>query len=130
MRKWLCLLVESPYMYPLLADRLSIVENLTNISDEIVCFFYLDGIHQINSHQLPKNFENIEQIFTRIHQNHPKVRFLACSRCTAARGYVDLAASDFENSTFLSQKLVEFVEIVSIRKLGEILAHGFQIVHI
>ena len=131
LHKFLFLMTESPYFSPLLPSHLDIIEKILEMRaevSEVVLFFYMDGIHQLNSEQFPQNFQNIGERYIQLHENYPTLRFYACSRCTAARGYLDLQQSDIENNVFISRKLIPFVEIVSIRKLGEHLKNGFRII--
>ncbi len=131
--KWLCLLTDPPYTTPFLDQRLSIVRTFldTNENVQIILFFYLDGIHQLNSDQFPRNVANIGAILTQLYQKYPKrLTFCACSRCTAARGYIDLSQSDLEQETYRSTKLLPFVHIVSIREFGAYLAQGYRCLQI
>ncbi|MHA1674657.1 MAG: DsrE family protein [Promethearchaeota archaeon] len=130
-QKFLFLMTESPYFSPLLPSNLDIIEKILELKTEVenvVLFFYMDGIHQLNSEQLTQNFQNIGKRYSKLHEEHPTLQFYACSRCTAARGYLDLQKSDIENNLFISKKLLPFVEIVSIRKLGEHLKDGYRII--
>ncbi len=130
-QKILFLITESPYFSPLLPSYLDLIEKILVINSEgsdVVLFFYMDGIHQLNSEQFPQNFQNIGERYSQLHDKYPTIQFYACSRCTAARGYLDLQQSDIENNIFISRKLMPFVEIVSIRKLGEHLKNGYRII--
>ena len=130
-QKFLFLITESPYFSPLLPSQLDIIEKILEMKSEgseVVLFFYMDGIHQLNSEQFPQNFQNIGERYSKLHKRYPTIQFYACSRCTAARGYLDLQKSDIENNIFISRKLIPFVEIVSIRKLGENLKKGYRII--
>lgn len=128
--KIVCLLLDAPYYHPLLEQKLEMIKLLANKDIELVCFFYLDGIHQLNTDQFPKNFTNIGSFYEKIHQKYPKIQFLACSRCTGARGYINLNQSNWDQNNFLSSKLFNFVKIVSIRALGVLIAEGFQIIQL
>ncbi|MHA1518894.1 MAG: DsrE family protein [Promethearchaeota archaeon] len=130
-QKFLFLITESPYFSPLLPSYLDLIEKILEMNSEgsdVVLFFYMDGIHQLNSEQFPQNFQNIGERYSKLHKQYPTIQFYACSRCTAARGYLDLQKSDIENNIFISKKLMPFVEIVSIRKLGEHLKNGYRII--
>ncbi|MHA1619044.1 MAG: DsrE family protein [Promethearchaeota archaeon] len=127
-QKYLFLMTESPYFSPLLPSHLDVVEKILELNSKVVLFFYMDGIHQLNSEQFTQNFQNIGERYTKLNIKYPNLQFYACSRCTAARGYLDLQKSDIENSIFISKKLMPFVEIVSIRKLGKHLKDGYRII--
>ena len=128
--KIVCILFEAPYSTLFLAEKLFKLKKIISRVREAKLFFYLDGTHQLNQGQYSVNFDNIEQILTKIHQNHQHIEIYACSRCTAARGYIDLEKSDMENGRFISNKLIPFVKIVSINILGEFLKKGYRIIQI
>jgi sulfur relay (sulfurtransferase) complex TusBCD TusD component (DsrE family) len=129
-KKWLCLITDSPYLHPKLNRRLQQIDHIARQSEELILFFYLDGIHQLNSEQYPKNFANIGKFYRNLHDQYPKIEFMACSRCTAARGYIDLTNSNFEQKEFFSQKLIPFIQIVSIHKFGDLIAQNYQVLQI
>ncbi len=120
----------APYSTPLLFDRLNIIDAMAEHCTEVIVFFYIDGIHQLNSDQIPSNFPNIGKHLEAMLKRHDNVQFLACSRCVGSRGYLDLEFSDFQNDTYLSQKFISGVKIVSIRSLAEFLKKGYKIMQI
>lgn len=129
-KKIVLLLTEGPYSSPMLPQRLQVIHEILKETEEIIFFFYIDGIHQLNSDQLPRNFRNIGDFYANLQSKHQNLAFFACSRCTAARGYLDLQKSNIEANIFLSSKLLPFVEVVSIRKLGELLSKGYRIIQV
>jgi len=126
--KWLILITDPPYSQPLLGDRIKVIEKLANSGDQIIIFHYLDGVHLLNSEQLPRNFFNIGSYLQKIHDKYPQIQFLACSRCVAARGYLDLHLSNIEANIFVSKKFLPFAKVVSIRTLGKYLAEGYRVI--
>ncbi|MCF2140399.1 MAG: DsrE family protein [Candidatus Lokiarchaeota archaeon] len=129
-KKILALVVDSPYSTPLLPEKIRIIKHLLEHQFEIALFFYIDGIHQLQTEQFPKNFANIGQQYAYLHQLYPDLQFYACSRCTAARGYISLNQSNLEEEYYVSSKLFPFVQIVSIRKFGELLAKGYRLLQL
>lgn len=127
-KKYLILITESPYSSPLLPERIKFIQFLLEKNYQIALFFYIDGIHQLQTDQFPQNFANIGQRYAYLHQQYPNLNFYACSRCTAARGYIDLSQSNLEEELFYSKKLYPFVQIVSVRKFGELMADGYQFI--
>lgn len=126
--KWVCLITEPPYSQPLLGDRIKFVEKLLNMGDEVILFHYLDGVHVLNSEQFPRNFFNLGEYFEKLHIKFPRLQIVACSRCVAARGYLDLHTSNIDANIFHSEKLLPFVKVVSIRNLGKYLAEGYRVI--
>ena len=69
----ICLITEAPYYNPLLGSRLQILENFAQKAEKLVCFFYIEGIHQLNSEQIPKihisRLMALASIFVNLPQN-------------------------------------------------------------
>ena len=128
--KIVVLMLDAPYTTIFLPQKFSIVEHLAEMASDLVLFHYMDGIHQGNDSQFSQNMPNIMKILERLHQDFPKIKFFVCSRCTAARGYLNLEKSNFELQYFVPHKLLPFFEVVSIYKLGEFRENGFRIIQI
>lgn len=124
------IMTDPPYSTPLLHDKLTLIEIIANKYEQVILFFYLDGIHQLNDNQMPQNFPNIAEIHKKLKENHTNITYMACSRCTGARGYIDPEKSDFASDVFHSDKLLPFVKIVSLRKLAKFKKKGYSIIQI
>ncbi|MHA1775610.1 MAG: hypothetical protein DRO88_00760 [Promethearchaeia archaeon] len=125
--KFLVLITEPPYSTPLFPEKVKIIHHLLENNNNVALFLYIDGIHQLQTSQFPRNFANIGQMYAYLHQQFPNLQFYACSRCSAARGYLDLNKSKIDDEYFFSNKLYPFVQIVSVRKFGELLAKGYRL---
>lgn len=128
MTKFVILLTDPPYSRPLLGDRIELIQRLAQHQHELILFHYLDGVHLLNSDQFPQNFRNITQMYLKLHKEFPHVPIYACSRCVAARGYLNIQQSNIENSIFIGQKMLPFVKIVSVRRLGEFIQQQYQVI--
>ncbi|MHA1583689.1 MAG: DsrE family protein [Promethearchaeota archaeon] len=129
-KKIVCLMLDSPYQNPMMDHRLKIIENLAHNSESIILFHYFDGVHLLNNDQAPKNFTNIGRIYEDLYKKYPHIEFYACSRCTGARGYIDLKKSKMDQKIFISSKLLHFTRIVSVRILGELLSKDYHLIQI
>jgi sulfur relay (sulfurtransferase) complex TusBCD TusD component (DsrE family) len=129
-KKVVCILFDAPYSTLFLAERLKKLNFIIANAKLVKIFFYLDATHQLNTGQYTINFDNIEEIILNLHHSHQDVEFYACSRCTAARGYLDLRRSDIENGSFITTKLAPFAQVVSIKELGEFMNNGYRVIQI
>jgi sulfur relay (sulfurtransferase) complex TusBCD TusD component (DsrE family) len=124
---WIYLLTDGPYSKPLLFEKLMYFEFLLRKGDEVVLFLYQDAIHIGNSNQFPKNMLNIGAKLIELKEKYSLFQVKACSRCTAARGYLDLSKSNLDNDLFVSTKLLDFVQVTSVREFGRFVQKGYRV---
>ncbi len=124
--KLLILCLDAPYSTPLLADKLSFMKSASKLYQDVVVFFYIDGIHQLKEDQFARSVPEIGHLLRELNSKS-NLRFVACSRCSGARGYLDLKKSDIDNNLFVPQNLIEGVEIASILDVGKYISHGYRI---
>lgn len=128
--KWLCLFTDGPYSHPLMYFKLDLIERLLQQGDEIVVFLYIDGVHLVNGHQYAVNFENIGNFFDKLSKKYSQFHVYTCSRCTAARGYLDMTKSQPDLGIFVPIKLLPFVKVVSVREFGKYLKSGYKLLQL
>jgi tRNA 2-thiouridine synthesizing protein D len=124
--KYLLLITHAPYSAPLLARAYLFAAKLLAKGSRVVIFHYMDGLHCLSSHQQPRAFMNIEQLINDLIEGGATV--VGCSRCAAARGYVDQSFPFEENALLSSEKITPGVEIVSVLTLGRYLAEGYRLI--
>lgn len=125
--RWIYLLTDGPYSKPLLFEKLGFIEHLLKEGNEVVLFLYQDGIHIANTNQFPKNMRNIGAKLIELKEKFTQFQVKACSRCTAARGYLDLSKSNLDNDLFISSKLFDFVQVTSVRDFGRFIQKGYRV---
>lgn len=128
--KWLCLMTESPYFHPLIYFKFDLIERFLQQGDEVVVFLYIDGVHLANGQQYTVNMENIGNIIDKFSKQYSQFHVYACSRCTAARGYLDMVKSLPDSGIFIPIKLYPFVKVVSVREFGKYLKNGYKLLQL
>lgn len=119
------LLLGGPYssQYPEFAVKLA--EAALGKGHKVNIFLYGDGVHAGMKGQSPKAFYNIEEGFKSISKRGAII--LACSRCSAARGYVD---GEFDDGAqrYPSSKMIDEVRIFSLYGFVDFIRESDKIV--
>jgi len=105
------LLLGAPYssQYPEFAIK--IAKCALDRGYKVNMFLYGDGVHAGMKNQSPKAFYNIENGLKEIAQKGATI--LSCSRCSAARGYVE-GEFDDKLQRYPSSKIIDEVRIFSL----------------
>ena len=119
------LLLGAPYssQYPEFAVKLA--EAALDKMHKVNMFLYGDGVHAGMKGQSPKAFFNIEEGLKAISQRGATI--LCCSRCSAARGYVE-GEFDEESQRYPSSKMMDEVRIFSLYGFVDLIRESDKIV--
>jgi sulfur relay (sulfurtransferase) complex TusBCD TusD component (DsrE family) len=130
LEKWILLATHGPYSAPLLYEKMQFITTLLDRGDEVILFLYLDGVHLVHLNQYPLNLENVGSLLNDLLLQYPSFQILACSRCAAARGYVDMSKSDQDAGIFFPRDCLDRVKIVSVRDFGKKIAEGYRLIQL
>lgn len=98
-------LLDGPYISQYADIGYKMAEAALNCGYGVKLFLYMDGVHNLQKDQKPRDFKNISQNFKDLIKKGAEIK--ACIRCATARGYVD-------QSNYL-----DGVEITSVYDLAE-----------
>ncbi len=108
------ILYRGPYASQRVEIGLAIAERALEKGYDVNLFLYMDAVHAPKRGQMPKYFPNIGEKLRSLAKKGARVR--ACSRCAAARGYVE---GDAEGGVYPTSQYVDGVAIVNLRELGD-----------
>jgi len=98
-------LLDGPYISQYVDIGCEMAKTALNLGYVVKIFLYMDGVHNLQKDQNPRDFKNTSQVFEELIEQGAEIK--ACIRCAAARGYHD-------KSQFL-----DGVEITSVYDLAE-----------
>ncbi|MBS7287353.1 MAG: DsrE family protein [Candidatus Freyarchaeota archaeon] len=108
------ILYREPYASQRVNIGLTIAEKALEKGYGVNVFLYMDAVHAPKRGQMPKHFLNVGERLRTLVERGARVR--ACSRCAAARGYVD---GDADGGVYPTSQYVDGVSIVNLRELGD-----------
>lgn len=107
-------LLDGPYISQYVNIGCEMAEAALNLGYGVKIFLYMDGVHNLQKDQNPRDFQNISQLFQGLIEKGCEIK--ACIRCAVSRGYHD-------QSQFLNG-----VEITSVYDLAEWMLGDIKII--
>ena len=98
-------IIDGPYISQYADIGYELARSALNSGYGVKIFLYMDGVHNLQKDQNPRDFQNISQLFQGLIEKGCEIK--ACIRCAVSRGYHD-------QSQFL-----DGVEIASVYDLAE-----------
>lgn len=80
-------LLDGPYISQYADIGYKMAETALNLGYVVKIFLYMDGVHNLQKDQKPRDFQNVSQNFKDLIGKGAEIK--ACVRCAAARGYED-----------------------------------------
>ncbi len=113
MKTLIIILHRGPYASQRVDIGLNIAEKALEKGYGVNVFLYMDAVHAPKRGQMPKYFPNIGERLRILVEKGARVR--ACSRCAAARGYVE---GNADGGVYPTSQYVDGVSIINLRELG------------
>ncbi|MBS7247918.1 MAG: DsrE family protein [Candidatus Freyarchaeota archaeon] len=108
------ILYRGPYASQRVDVGLAIAEKALERGYGVNIFLYMDAVHAPKKGQMPRYFPNVGEKLRALAEKGARIR--ACSRCAAARGYVE---EDAKDGVYPTSQYVDGVAIVNLRELGD-----------
>jgi len=106
-------LYHGPYASQRVDIGLQIAERALRKGYGVNIFLYMESVHSPKAGQEPKYFPNVGKKLAELAEMGARVK--SCSRCAAARGYVE---GEEKNGVYPTSQYVKGVHIANLRDLG------------
>ncbi|MEM3587652.1 MAG: DsrE family protein [Candidatus Jordarchaeaceae archaeon] len=107
------ILYHGPYASQRVNIGLSIAEKALEKGYKVNIFLYMEAVHSAKKGQAPKYFPNIGEKLEELAKKGAQIK--SCSRCAAARGYVE---GEEKDGVYPTSQYVYGTQIANLRDLG------------